>query len=118
MKTIHWRWYALLLLCLVFGVALTAGCLVWDAKRSGKVTVRNAQEVRVGMSEPEIELLFGGPGQPMSIKGNGPHDPIKVWQSTELFVTISFDAQGKADVITMRIENNDILQRLRAWLGL
>jgi hypothetical protein len=59
------------------------------------VTIENSYRIRIGMSEDEVEVIMGCPGQPW--KGQIPGTNYKCWGDGNCGNVVSFDDKGRVD---------------------
>jgi hypothetical protein len=118
---------------LLAATLLVAGFLVWCG--SGRVSRANYNRIRIGMTQPEVEAILGGPGREIGplgwedvhvvediqvILSAPPPQSNRFWAIETRLIDVVFDGQGRvvAKYYQRHPEKVRGIQRLVDWLGL
>jgi hypothetical protein len=104
----------LVVVCIGFAVAMVMG-------RSG-ITRLNFEQIQDGMTEEEVEEIFGGKGEtrdPPMISSRLPTEKgsMRIWTNSQLVVVVDFK-HGAVDYKACYRNTESTFDRMRRWVGL
>jgi hypothetical protein len=109
----------LVVLFVGFGAAL----YLWPRDR---ITAESYEQIRVGMTEKDVEDILGGPGKKPPFTSNGIFvrrgvaETFSFWIGRNGFIEIEFDNDRRViDKYFHKVQSSDpiSIDRLRDWLG-
>jgi hypothetical protein len=92
----------ILVILVSVGLVLVLAISLWRSAPSHNIDRENVLCVEVGMTEKDVEELFGVPagnynrtGNVLALSSGLPEGPVKVWVGDDLGIALWFDEEGR-----------------------